>query len=187
MKKVIVKSVVITLCLLLVSVAISIAVITAYFPMTIANVAFKVDAKQSCVTYTEKAYENNQSIDTLAILTERCIWANDDEKTVIYAEKFIAHEKFDNYALSKDAGYAYYIASEYVIALYELGYKEKSVETAFQLSNGFKTVGPLHRLIAISAKANDIEVLTAIKTKLVPYSTDEYANYLISVIEGVIG
>ncbi len=187
MKKVIVKSVVITLCLLLVTIAISVAVITAYFPMTIADVAFRVNAKQSCVTYTEKAYEKNRDIDTLAILTERCIWANDNEKTVIYAEKFIVNENFDSYASSKDEGYAYYIASEYVIALYQLGYKERSVESAFQLSNGFKAVGPLHRLIAISAEANDIEILTAIKTKLTPYSTDEYAKYLINVIDGVIG
>jgi hypothetical protein len=151
----------------------------------VSNVAFKLNDKKSCVNYTEKAYISSGDYETLALLTERCIWASNDDKLIIYAEEFISNDKFNNYATNTDEGYAYYITSAFVIALYNKNYVEKSVETAFQHSNGFQNIGPVHRLIAVCNDKGDTSTLLAIKEKLTLYN-DEYATYLISVIDGVL-
>lgn len=186
MKRVIVKSVLITLCLLLAFIAVSIAVITAHFPMVVADLTFKVDNKKSCVAYTEKAYHISQDIGDLAILTERCIWADDNLKIIKYAEMLITEDGYDEFLLSKDGGYAYYIASEYVIALYDEGYNVKAVESAFQSSKGFEDIGPVHRLIATCNDKKDFQTLNAIKQKLLTYSGDKYADYLITLIDDAL-
>lgn len=185
MKRVIVKSVLITLCLLITLSAASVAVITARFPMIAADVAFKVDSKQTCLQFTEKAYLLSNDVDDLALLTERCIWANDNEKTIKYAEALISDDNYNQLLSKKDSGYAYYIASEYVIALYQNGYVEKAIDAAFKLTNGFKKVGPVHRLIALCAENSDGATLIAIKEKLRLYD-NESALYLISVIDDAL-
>lgn len=185
MKRVIVKSVVITLCLMLISIAVGVAVITAHFPEVVANLAFRVQSKETCVSYSEKAYEKKGDIESLALLTERCIWAENDEKIVIYAEKLISHAGFSEYSEGKDSGYAYYIASEYSIALYDIGETDKSIESAFQNSKGFKTVGPVHRMIAYVLSKNDETSARKIASKLETYN-DEYAAYLITVINDAL-
>ena len=183
MKKVIVKSVIVTACILLVVVKIGSMIVSFFFPQTVSDLAFRVNAVKTCVNYQEKAYLKDKEFDTLALLTERCIWASDDEKVIIYAEKFITDEKFNDYAKNVDESYAYYIITSFVISLYNEGYKTKSVETAFKESNGFKTVGPIHRLIAYASEKGDKETLNVIKQKLITYDGDEYASFLINVID----
>ena len=183
MKKVIVKSVIITAILLVAVAIISIFTLTTFFPQTVSDLAFKVNDKKTCVKYQEKAYLKDNSFSNLVLLTERAIWADDDEKVVIYAEKFIADENFNSYATQVDESYAYYITSSYVISLYDEGYITKSIETAFNESNGFENLGPVHSLIAYAVNKSDKATLTTIKQKLTNYRGDAYATYLISVID----
>ena len=129
MKKVILKSVIITLCILVAFFTASTVILTSFFPKMVSDMAFKVNAKNTCVTYQEKTYLKDDSFENLATLTERCIWANDDTKIIIYAEKLLNDENFDPDLSTRDEGYAYYVTSALVIALYNEGFVEKSIET----------------------------------------------------------
>ena len=183
MKKVIVKSVIITISILIVSFFVTSLAITTFFPKTVSDMAFRVGEKEICVSYQEKAYLKSGKFADLATLTERCVWAGDDEKVIIYAEKFIYSNEYATFLSGKDEGYAYYIASALTISLYNEGFIKKAIETAFSESNGFSTVGPIHRLIATASENSDKQTLNLIKTDLLKYQGDEYATFLISVID----
>lgn len=183
MKKVIVKSVIITIFILIALFFAGGLVLTSFFPKTVSDMAFRVGEKQISVNYQEKAYLKSGKFSDLATLTERCVWAGDDEKVIIYAEKFIYSNEYAEFLKGKDEGYAYYIASAFTISLYSEGYNLKAVNTAFSESNGFSDVGPVHRLIAVASENGDKNTLNLIKTELLKYGGDEYANYLVSVID----
>ena len=110
MKKVIVKSVTITLILVLLLSTIISVVLCLFFPKTISNLSFKVGNYDLAVTYSEKSYEKDPSVENLVLLI--CVFSfsscdkdvdltvyvsqvrhniyigeNDDYKIVVYEEK----------------------------------------------------------------------------------------------------
>lgn len=182
MKKVITKSVILTVLILVVVVLVGQMTLSIFFPQTVSDIALKFNDKTACANYQEKAYKKSPTFDNLALLTERSILANDDDKIIIYAEKFIDDENFIAYANSVDESYAYYIASSLVTSLYNKGYTLKSIETAFMQTVDFEHVGPVHRLIALASEKGDKQTLITIKQKLITINNNVYVNNLVQII-----
>lgn len=186
MKKLIIKTCILTLIIIL-AVGFSVfGLISITSPKIIANSAFRLNAKTTCINYSVKQYEKTESVADLAVLVERTAWANDYELTAKYAPILLSNGDFSDYVLeNKDAGYEKYIASLFVESLYKTGNKNKSIEVAFSYYSGESGSNTV-RIIILTAK-NDTETLNAIlkKLKAIENKTEE-TNYLIEQINNLI-
>lgn len=183
MKNLIIKSTIITLSLILIVGTLFILVLSFVKPSIIANTAFNLNNKEVCVKYSEKQFLKSGSVSDLKILTERSIWASDDNKVVQYASKLLSHNEFIN--SSNNHEYENYIASSYAQSLYKIGNKQKSVEVAFSYYDGITTPNTI-RVLVYNAKT-DKETLNLILQKLNGLTTEtNETSYLITEINKLL-
>ena len=181
MKKLIIKTSVITLTLILIVGFALYGLLGLIYPSSIASVAFRVNNKSVCLKYSEKQYEKTGKVEDLAILVERAIWAEDDETIVKYSALFLNSSDFLDYAKDKN-GYENYIVCYYVQSLYLLNQTEKSIEIAFSYYNGKSELNPI-RVLVLASK-NDSTTLNKILKKLnaIENKTQETINLINQII-----
>ena len=185
MKKLIIKTSIITLALILIF-GIGLYGLLGYlYPSSIASIAFRVNNKSVCLKYSEKQYEKTNDISDLAILIERAIWAKDNQLIVKYSALFLNSSDFENYKKDKN-GYENFIVCYYTEALYLTNKKEKAIEIAFSYYNGKSELNPV-RVLVLSSK-NDDAMLNKILKKLnsIENKTQETIN-LINQINNLKG
>ena len=185
MKKLIIKTSVITLTLILIVGFALYGLLGLIYPSSIASIAFRVNNKSICLKYTEKQYQKTNEIEDLAILVERCIWAKEYELITKYSSQFLNSKDFESFIASK-SGYENFIACNLVQALYLTNEKEKSIELAFSYYNGESELNPI-RVLVLASK-NEIQTLNKILKKLnaIENKTPETTN-LINQIKNLKG
>ncbi len=180
MKKLIIKTTVITLIIIFAVTFLIFGLLTLYKPSIIADTAFRFNSKSVCVTYSEKQYEKTKSIDDLAVLTDRAIWAKNYNYTSKYATLLLNHSDFESYSQNKK-GYETYLACSLVEALYLTNSKEKFIEVTFSYYTGESQTNTVR--IAILTAKDDLDTLNAILDKLRAFENKtEETNYLINEI-----
>ena len=185
MKHLIIKTVIISLSLIIAISFIIIGLVSVISPITIANASYRLGNYTISVKYTEKQYEKTKSFEDLALLVERSIWAKDYNYTVKYSPIFLNSLGFENYCKDKD-GYENYIVCYYVESLYLTGNKEKSIEISFSYYDGISDLNPI-RVLVLASK-NDFETLNKISKRLneIENKTQETTN-LINQINNLKG
>ncbi len=184
MKKLIIKTCVLTLIIILVIGFSLFGLISLTSPSIIANTAFKLNAKNTCVTYTVKQYEKSKDVNDLALLVERTAWANNYELTAKYSPILLSDKDFEKFLLN-DPTYETFISSLFVESLYKTGNKDKFIEVAFSYYLG-KSEPNTVRVAILTAK-EDSETLSKIlkKLKSLEDKTEE-TNYLIEQINQIL-
>lgn len=173
-KENIVKTIIISLLIVIVFFVSTFFIVGAVSPKIISNLAFRVNAKNLSLNYAEKAYLKDETVESLGTLIERSIYAENDEKIVKYSPVFLSSSEFDEYKKNKSGNYELYIVNEYVSSLYNLKSIEKAVNTALSYTdfNSYgETTSPIRILISTANKQKDKETLTTIRTNL-----DEVGN-----------
>ncbi len=185
MKKLIIKTSVITLTLILIVGFALYGLLGFMYPSSIASLAFRVNNKSVCLKYSEKQYEKTNDVEDLSILIERAIWAENNELIVKYSAIFLNSSNFEEFVKDKD-GYENFIVCYYVESLYLLDQKEKSIEIAFSYFNGKSELNPV-RVLVLASK-NDLDTLNKILKKLnsIENKTQETTN-LINQIKNLKG
>ncbi len=184
MKKLIIKTSIITLVIILTVGFALYGFLSLLYPSSIASMAFRFNDKETCITYSEKQYEKSKDIADLALLTERTVWAKDYELTVKYSSILLSHSEFYNYSKS-NPGYENYIARCYVEALYLTQNKNKAIDVAFSYYTGESGQNTVR--IAILTAKDDNDTLNAILIRLKAFEnkTTE-TNYLIEQINNLL-
>ncbi len=189
MKKIIIKSAVISFILILVFIIAFSLVICTFFPKIASDLSKNVGNYQLSATFSEKAYQKDSSTENLVDLVEKSIIAKNDNLVTKYSNTLLVDENFRNNILpNKDSGYLSYISSSYVSSLYNLKEYNLALSTAFTHttfllddSNAVKV------LITICYEDNNFTLLTQIKTKLenITPKNDIIRNY-INIVEQII-
>ncbi len=183
MKSLIVKTVAITLAILITVGAGIYLLLATVSPRVLSNAYFKVQNETLSIKYSQKAYEKSNDISDLATLTERCILFGEKDLTISYGVMFINDDNYGEYISSKSQGYHYYIVSSICTAEYERGDKLVAVETAFSNTNEYLSLNPIHKLIILSAQSEDKATLTEIKNRLeIRQDKNELVNQHITLI-----
>ena len=89
MKKVVIKSITITLIIILLVFTLFTLLLCTFFPKTVSNLTYRISAYDISVKYSEKAYQKSNSSYDLTILVERSIIAKNDEVTCKYANALL--------------------------------------------------------------------------------------------------
>ncbi len=163
MKKLIIKTSIITLVIILTVGFALYGFLGLVYPSALASMAFRLSDKETCILYSEKQYEKSKDISDLAILTERTVWAKEYELTVKYSSLLLNHVDFEDYKINRP-NFENYIACCYVEALYLIGNTEKSIDVAFSYYKGISEQNTL-RILILTAK-DDSKTLSLILNRL---------------------
>ena len=167
MKKLIIKTIAITMVILVAVTGVFYLTVSLFYPRVLANFYFNLQNHDLTLKYSVKAYEASGDINDLSTLCERCIVFDEDENTVKYCTTLINDSEYDILLSKKSSGYHNYIVGSLCEAQYKSGDKSLSVETAFNNTSNYDELNPIHRLILLCANQNDKTTLSAIKQKLI--------------------
>ncbi len=189
MKKIVIKSVVITLILIIAFTCVFSLVICSFFPKIASNLSKNVGNYELSTTFSEKAYQKDSSTENLVDLVEKSIMAKNDNKIAKYAGVLLVDEDFRNNILpNKDSGYLSHISSTYVSSLYNLEEYDLAITTAFTHTSFLvDDMNAVKVLIIICDEDGNITMLNQIKAKLesLQPQNEIIINYT-SVVEQII-
>lgn len=115
-------------------------------------------AEKSFCYYTEKTYLKDGEFDTLALLIDRAVNAEDKKRIARYALAFCLDEEFSAYCIKKDSAsavdisYFDFYGSECVSCLYDDGSETPSAELAVAMTSEYTTACPLATAISLAVK-----------------------------------
>lgn len=171
MKKLILKTIGITVAFIFAFLLISYGVFALFLPSKTAKFYDGLGAYKTAVRYMERAYEKSKDIKDL---DETCLYAlktDDNGLIALHLGKLFGEnlQSFKTYAESKSQNgddYFDFMAGRYVCALYNSSDGESAVTEAFRLTFSYENKCTVRSLIAEAISANDKDILKTIKTKL---------------------
>ncbi len=154
MKKLVVKTSLITLATIVGAVIIAFFSLWIFSPKTLANVFDGVGAYSASLYFYEQNYNKTEDIRDLALLVDELIKNEDNENLETYSKKLISDNGFYNYCLVQDRTYLdaittkEYYTGVYAIALINNGKLETAItfmsdcvgEDGYTDYNPFRTV-----------------------------------------------
>ena len=173
MKKLIIKTSIITVLSVLVATILLVTTLCIFAPKTVSDYFYGVGNGNLSVRYMEKAYNKNQTAENLEELIFKANENEDYSRVVKYSEIFINREDFVAFINAKPSNsgqmtYEEYFYGNYVIALYETGAEnevifavaDKTVESNYSEYSAYSS-------LVYGCSATDTAFLSALKDKLV--------------------
>ena len=187
MKKLVIKTTVIALSIIITLTFLIGVIISVASPLTIANASFRLGNKDLAVKFTEKHYLKTLEYDDLALLVERGISAGNDDIVIKYSPEFINSENFEGYSKTQSGDYVNYIISGYVVALYNEKDIAKAISLAFQyVDASFTLPNPVTTLVYTASGKNDVNTLQKVLTELESLKENENIKKVINAVKSFI-
>lgn len=168
MKQLVLKTIGITLAFIAVFVIIGYGVFALFFPKNTAYFYDGLGDDVKAVRYMQKAYDRSKKISDLDTL---CVYAIKTDDNGLIAEHlgklFERDEEFYAYSSAKGKGYYDRMATEYVLAVYEVNSDvAKTIQTASRLTKDYSDGSSLRNLLASSVSKGDKETVILLKTTI---------------------
>lgn len=171
MKKLILKTIGITVAFIFAFLLIAYGVFALFLPSKTAKFYDGLGSYKTAVRYMERAYEKSGDIKDL---DEACLYAlktDDNGLIALHLGKLFGEnlQSFRGYSESKSQNgddYFDFMAGRYVCALYKNSDEKKAVTESFRLTFGYKSKCAVRSLLVETLSANDKDAVKAIKTKL---------------------
>ncbi len=166
MKKLVIKTVGITLAFIVVFLAMTYGVFALFFPKNTAYFYDGLGYDKIAVEYMLKAYDKSGDIKDLKTLCDYTIKTDDNGLIAEYLGKIFNENKAEFLA---ETGSEYYdaAASKYINALYEAKEDKSScVDTAFSVTDKYRKGCAVRSLLGRVFIKNDKQTASLIKTKL---------------------
>ena len=178
MKKLILKTIAITLASILALCLLTFGVFALFFPAPTARFFDNIGGYSASVFFYEKQYNKTGDIEDLSNLVVKV----DDENDSVRAESFLAdlvyHQDFDKFCQEQDLDNTtgvstkeYYMGS-YASVLVKNGKFEDALTVAddYVKENGYTSFNPFSVIIMENGKSLTTENLTTLKLKILGYS-----------------
>ncbi len=121
MKKLVLKTVLITLASIIGAALITFGAMSIFAPGTVAGFFDDLGNYSASVFFYEKEYIKSGDIDDLVVLIDKAYAENDGARTEEYLSELIGHKDFSDYCATKDAENSGGLSTEdYYNELYEL-------------------------------------------------------------------
>lgn len=168
MKQLVLKTIGITLAFIAVFVIIGYGVFALFFPKNTAYFYDGLGDDVKAVRYMQKAYERSNEISDLDTL---CVYAVKTDDNGLIAEHLVKlferEEEFYAYASVKGKGYYDRMATEYVLAVYEVNNDVNlTIQTASRLTKDYSDGTALRNLLASSVSKGDKETVILLKSTI---------------------
>lgn len=162
MKKLIIKTVTITIALMVAVGGLFYLTLAGLKPSVLGDFYFRLNNQSLTIKYSEKAYEKSQSIEDLSLLTERAIVFGQDALIQKHAVVLINDKDYKTFTKSKNANYHYFIVSSLCLSLYDSNKKGEAISTALNHTYEYSQSNPVRYLIAKCVEVGDKTTLLGI-------------------------
>lgn len=200
MSKVIIKTALKTLLIVILVAAAAFAVASFGFPQHMATFFENTENYSIAAKYASLRYSYTNEVEDAARCASDAILSEDDSTIVKYCVKFTGHKDFESYCEQMDeyyssteyaqytTSYKQYIYGKYVVALASGGTEEDKEEAAEQAlsANGvhsFKSGNALSVLALWAVENGDGELCSIIVTKMSTISPSDDAEYYQSILQ----
>lgn len=171
MKKLILKTIGITVAFIFAFLLITYGVFALFLPSKTAKFYDGLGAHKTAARYMEKAYKRSGNMKDL---DDTCLYAlkTDDNGLIalylgeLFDENFQSFKAYSESKSQNGDDYFDFMAGRYVCALYKSSDGKSAVTEAFRLTLSYKNTCAVRSLIAEAVSANDKDTLKTIKTKL---------------------
>lgn len=166
MKKLIIKTIAISLGIVVFVFTALYFIIASASPVTLSNIYFRLNNKNLTLKYSEMTYEKSDDILDLSVLVERSIKFEDNALIEEYGFKLINDEEYSDFLQTKDSGYNYYIVGSLAKALYNAGKVDSAISVAFDNTLTYTNLNPIRVIISLAVDSANLTALNTIKQKL---------------------
>lgn len=197
MKNLVLKTIGITLCAIVVLIALLYGIFVLFFPKNMAKFYDNTGNDKLAVYYMEKACNKSDSIDDLNLLCVYAVKTGDNGLIAKHLDKLFQSDDFKKYSLTTVDGIAYYdfMASKYVIARFYVDGATAAIEKAFALTDDYRQFSAVYSLLRtiVSDKERDNGYVESIKEGILSaydgYSKagKTYADADLSIINVILG
>ncbi len=164
MKKIIIKTIIITLCSVFALSFLTFGAFSIFAPDKVAQVYAELGNEKMAFKYNEKAFKKEQSSENLQKVLLGAITLQDDEKVIEYFNLYL-----ENKNLTLVSEEEHVIAGNYCVALAKKGEKSKAITVALGYFSPYTKINPMRYLIAFALENDNgqlaEEILTALKEK----------------------
>ncbi len=183
MKKLIIKTIVITLSSIISLVSVVFGALCAFTPTTIASVFEDMGFYRQSVFFYELKYEQSNKIDDLIVLVDKAYGNDDVQSLEKYLGKVIWHKDFYSYCQNKDAelpigempNQEYYIGYYATVLI-----KNSKFDNALNMAKsyvekfGYTEFNPIRTIVNESFKLLTAEQKTEIKETILSFEQNEF-------------
>lgn len=192
--KVIVRTIVNTLCAIAILCVSSVLFASLVFPSTMMGISYKLGNDSGAMKYAYTSYTRTNEVVYIAYATEVAFGVDDDEDIVRYGESFVADENFSEYCAQVDlnsgtaqGAYRQYVYGRLVVSEYSLGEKDKAFSYAVEaIGDKFVKNNALVALLFEAMVSNDSVTVEKVILKMRSLGSaldGEDAIYLASLLE----
>lgn len=172
--KVIVRTIVSTLCAIVVLCVSSVLFASFVFPSTMMSISYKLGNDSGAMKYAYTSYTRTSEVVYIAYATEVAFGVDSDEDIVRYGEQFVSDGDFTEYCAQVDTNsgategaYRQYVYGRLVVSEYSLGEKEKAFSYALEaIGGGFAKNNALVALLFEAMVTNDSETIERVVLKM---------------------
>jgi hypothetical protein len=172
LKKLVLKTVAITLASIVLAFAVAFGAACIFAPKFLAKCFDGVGAYSASVFFYEKQYKKSGVIEDLALLVDNVDGEKDAEKAEKYLKLLVTDEWFESFCTLQDGGEATLISTSeyylgrYAVALVENGKGDEALEFCYSYvrDNGYTKNNPYR--ILVSDTGDDKEFLATVKASL---------------------
>ncbi len=198
MSKVIIKTALKTLLILIFIALAAFAVASFGFPQHMATLFENTENYSIATKYAALRYSYTNDVSDAARCAEDAILSGDDENIIAYCAVLTEHTDFESYCTQMDEyystgeyasytlSYKQYIYGKYVVSLASVGEKEKAAEMALTANglHSFKSGNAISVLALWAVENNDGETCALIVNKMSSITApDEDADYFASILK----
>lgn len=173
MKKLIVRTIITTILLIIAVGMVAYAVVGVVSPKTLYNFYSKTGSYSLSVRYAEKQYKKTSDFDDLKILCDTLDEKKSASKTVEYLEKFLTDANFEDFSKSSSTsttkmGTAEYYSGKLVIAIYVDSGIANAISKAEQIvkNRSYTEYNPFYQLILDCGESFSAEDKNAMSNKI---------------------
>ena len=171
MKKLILKTALITLASVLGAIILLVTALSLFAPKTMSNYFYGMGNEKLSVWYMEKAYNKSGDIADLESLIFKANECADHSRVVKYSAIFVNREDFKEFAENNETGvgmtYLELVYGNYALSLYYTGASVGEIfAVADQTVNENYTEYNAYSSLVYGYSETDLEFLTALKTRL---------------------
>ena len=182
MKKLVIKSVVITLACVVAVGAIAYILLVTVFPGALASIYGNMGGYEQAARYEINAYDKSGNVLSIVAAGDYAVKSGKDELIVATVDKFISDDEYGDYT-KNNALHSAFLTSKYIVARYNTeGGGQAVVDKAFSMLLGYDSHNQVESLLVAAYDKGDADTLRLISVGLDLLDTSAFSEDQLAVL-----
>ena len=170
MQKVVIKTAIITLCIVLLLLGIASCALLIFAPKTVGDFLSDIGNESGALKQYERVYNQESTQENLILVINSTLRAEDGDKLIVYFDEY---EKKD---FDFEQDYLSFVAGKYCVALVKANQADKALTAAEKYSSDYQSGNPMQALIVYGLDSENNQFLNLVLQRLTAFKQENYNN-----------